>query len=70
MPLIIINDELDPIVPSRHGRLLREAAGPSADLWTTSGLGHVGSFADPALRRALVERLDGAFAPGADTQRR
>ncbi|ABB33140.1 alpha/beta hydrolase fold protein [Geobacter metallireducens RCH3] len=70
VPLIIINDELDPIVPSRHGRLLREAAGPSADLWTTSGLGHVGSFADPALRRALVERLDGAFAPGADTQRR
>lgn len=63
VPLVIINDEQDPIVPSRHGRLLREAAGPSAELWSTSGLGHVGSFADPALRRALVERLDRALAP-------
>lgn len=62
VPLIIIGDEQDQVVPLRHGRLLREAAGPSAELWTTSGLGHVGSFADPQLRRALVERLDRLFA--------
>lgn len=62
VPLIIIADEKDPIVPSCHGRLLREAAGPAAELWTTSGLGHVGSFADPKLRRALVERLERFFA--------
>lgn len=65
VPLIIIGDEQDQIVPLRHGRLLREAAGPSAELWTTSGRGHVGSFAEPALRRALVERLDRLLAsPG------
>lgn len=62
VPLIIIGDEQDQIVPLRHGRLLRETAGPSAELWTTSGLGHVGSFADPELRRDLVERLDRLFA--------
>jgi len=61
VPLIVIADENDPIVPPRHGRLLREAAGPAAELWTTSGRGHVGSFADPQLRRALVERLDRLF---------
>lgn len=62
IPVIIINDEQDPIVPAHHGRLLRDAAGPKAELWTTSGRGHVGSFADPELRRILVERLDRVFA--------
>ena len=62
VPLIIIGDEQDPIVPARHGRLLQEAAGPSAEIWTTSGRGHVGSFAEPELRRSLVERLDRLFA--------
>ena len=65
VPLIIISDDQDPIVPARHGTLLREAAGPNAELWTTSGRGHVGSFAEPELRRALVERLDRLLAsPG------
>jgi fermentation-respiration switch protein FrsA (DUF1100 family) len=64
VPLIIINDEQDPIVPARHGRLLHEAAGPSAWLWTTTGRGHVGSFADPELRRSLVDFLDRVFSGG------
>ncbi|CAG0987488.1 hypothetical protein GEOBC_02181 [Geobacteraceae bacterium] len=64
VPLIIISDEQDPIVPARHGRLLNEAAGPSAQLWTTSGRGHVGSFADPELRRSLVDFLDRVFSGG------
>jgi len=64
VPLIIISDEQDPIVPVHHGRLLREAAGPSAQLWTTSGRGHVGSFADPELRRSLVDFLDRVFSGG------
>lgn len=64
VPLIIISDEQDPIVPAHHGRLLREAAGPSAQLWTTSGRGHVGSFADPELRRSLVDFLDRVFSGG------
>lgn len=63
VPVIIINDERDPVVPARHGRLLHEAAGPTAELWTTSGRGHVGSFADPEIRKDLVERLKRAFAP-------
>jgi len=62
VPLVIIHDEEDTVVPVHHARLLGAAAGPSAELWTTSGCGHAGSFADPELRRRLVEFLNGVLS--------
>jgi dipeptidyl aminopeptidase/acylaminoacyl peptidase len=40
-PIFLIHGEADRLVPPRHARMLREAAGEPADLWEVAGAGHV-----------------------------
>lgn len=63
VPVLILRDLEDPIVPAHHGKLLFDAAGEPKDLWTTSAPGHIRSFADASVRRQLLAYLARVLPP-------
>jgi len=58
VPLLILHGIDDPVVPTHHGRMLFEAARQPKELWLTATPGHISSFADEKVRRALLQYLD------------
>jgi len=61
-PLVLIHDRTDTIVPFHHGEQLYAVAREPKILLTTSGLGHIGSFADASLRNRVAVLIAG-FLP-------
>lgn len=58
-PLVIIHDRADQLVPSHHAEQLYAACRGQRELWTTSGFGHISSFADEKIRQRLAEKIAG-----------
>jgi alpha-beta hydrolase superfamily lysophospholipase len=58
-PLLIIHGEEDEAIPVDHARRLREAAGPTAQLWLVPGAVHVGGYFGD--RSAYVDRVASFF---------
>lgn len=58
-PLVIIHDRTDTIVPFHHAEQLYAVCRSQRELWTTSGFGHISSFADGKIRQRLAERIAG-----------
>ncbi len=61
-PVVIIHDRYDTIVPFHHGEQLYAVASEPKEMLTTSGLGHIGSFADAALRKKVAGLIAGSPA--------
>lgn len=60
VPVIIIHDRDDRVVPFHHAEQLRALGMGTAELIETSGNGHIGSFADSSARNRLAEILEAA----------
>jgi len=60
-PVVIIHDRDDKTIPFHHGEQLYEAGREPKEMLTTSGLGHIGSFADAALRKKIAGLIAGAL---------
>jgi len=58
-PLVIVHDLADRTVPFHHAEQLYAACRGQRELWTTSGLGHISSFADAKTRQRLAGRIAG-----------
>lgn len=59
-PLVIIHDRNDKVVPFHHGEQLYAIAGEPKEMLTTSGLGHISSFAAASIRAKVAELIAGA----------
>lgn len=55
-PLVIIHDQNDRVVPFHHSKQLYSTAGEPKQMLTTSGLGHISSFADAYGNWAIVSK--------------
>jgi fermentation-respiration switch protein FrsA (DUF1100 family) len=62
-PLVTIHDRSDKVVPFHHSDQIWAAANEPKVMLTTSGFGHVSSFADPAIRNQVAALIAGAW-PG------
>ncbi|MEZ5862599.1 MAG: alpha/beta fold hydrolase [Geminicoccaceae bacterium] len=62
VPLLVILDEADTIIPPHHGEALFAAAGEPKTLWRLPGTGHIQAFATVGNRHRLVEFLRAAMA--------
>lgn len=60
VPVIIVHDRDDSIVPFRHAEQLRGAVLGRCEFVETSGNGHIGSFADASVRNRVAEILGAA----------
>jgi fermentation-respiration switch protein FrsA (DUF1100 family) len=60
-PVVIIHDRDDRTIPFHHGEQLFAAGREPKELLTTSGLGHIGSFADAALRKKVAGLIAGSL---------
>jgi fermentation-respiration switch protein FrsA (DUF1100 family) len=60
-PVVIIHDRDDKTIPYHHGEQLYAAGRGPKELLTTSGQGHIGSFADAALRSKVAELIAGSL---------
>ena len=58
VPLLVVHDEDDPVVPWSHGAQIARAA-PAGRLVTTSGLGHRDLLVDPAVVRGVTDFVAG-----------
>lgn len=58
VPVLILHDERDDVVPIHHGLILYHAAREPKAFWRGTVGGHVATFADPELRRRFLEYLD------------
>lgn len=61
-PIVIIHDQNDRVVPYHHSEQLYAIAGKPKEMLTTSGLGHIGSFADAALRKKVAGLIAGPLS--------
>jgi len=61
LPVSIIHDRADRVVPYHHAEQLRAAAGGRAEILATVGNGHISSFADAAVRAELVRIIETAI---------
>jgi len=59
-PIVIIQDHSDTIVPFHHGEQLFAAAREPKVMLTTSGFGHISSFADAAIRDKVAGLIAGS----------
>lgn len=62
-PTVIIHDNSDTIVPFHHGEQLFAAAREPKTMLTTSGFGHISSFADTAIRDKVAGLIAGSSPP-------
>ncbi len=62
VPVLILHGERDRIVPVEHARTLFRLAREPKGLWIVRDAGHIGAFADPDLRRALLDLLAARLA--------
>lgn len=62
VPLLIIVDEADQVIPPHHGEALFQAAGEPKAIWRLPGSGHIQAFATVENRRRLVAYLQAAMA--------
>lgn len=60
-PIVIIHDRADTVVPFHHGGQLYAASREPKTMLTTSGLGHIGSFADAGLRNRVAALIAGSL---------
>ena len=60
-PIVIIHDQNDKVVPYHHGEQLFAAAGEPKEMLTTSGLGHISSFADAGIRNKIAGLIAGSL---------
>jgi len=60
-PVVIIHDRDDKTIPFHHGEQLYATCRAPKELLTTSGLGHIGSFADAALRKKVAGLIAGSL---------
>jgi dipeptidyl aminopeptidase/acylaminoacyl peptidase len=65
-PVFLIHGPEDHLVPVRHARMLREAAGGPVELWEVPGAGHVGchATAPEEYERRVVGFFRGALCAG------
>lgn len=59
LPLLIIHDGNDLIIPRHHATDLFAAAAQPKEYWLAEGAPHIGAFAAPAMRTRLLDYLDG-----------
>ncbi len=64
VPLLVILDEADLVIPPHHGEALFEAAGEPKAIWRLPGSGHIQAFATVENRRRLVRYLEAAMGEG------
>jgi fermentation-respiration switch protein FrsA (DUF1100 family) len=57
IPLLLIHNEIDGVVPSHHSRQLFERAGEPREMWIVPGAGHTQSMGSQAMRDKLAEFL-------------
>ena len=62
LPILIIQGEADPIVPTHHGNALFERAREPKQLWLLPDTGHIQAFARLENRRRLRDYLAGILA--------
>lgn len=62
VPLLVILDEADTIIPPHHSEALFAAAGEPKTLWRLPGTGHIQAFATVGNRKRLVEYLRSVMA--------
>jgi len=62
VPLLVILDEADTIIPPHHGEALFAAAGEPKTLWRLPGSGHIQALATVGNRHRLVEYLQAVMA--------
>jgi len=60
-PVVIIHDRSDKVVPFHHGKQLYAAGREPKEMLTTRGLGHIGSFADAAIRKKVAGLIAGSL---------
>ncbi len=53
-PLLVVHGDRDRYFPLEHARWLAQAAGPTAELWIESGMGHAEAGATPALLHRIA----------------
>lgn len=63
LPVLIIRDGSDAIIPGHHATDLFNAAAEPKRYWVAEGAPHIGAFASPAMRQRLVEYLDTLTRP-------
>ena len=64
VPVLIIVDEGDQVVPPEHAQELYAAAAEPKALWMVADAGHIAALQRPAQRRRLIDYLEAcAFAP-------
>lgn len=59
VPVVIIHDRNDKVVPFHHGEQLYAAASEPKMMLTTSGLGHISSFANAGIRNQVAALIAG-----------
>ena len=67
VPLLILHGLDDPVVPTRHGRMLYEEAQQPKQLWLTALPGHVQSFGDVKVREQFATYLSTALTASSAT---
>ena len=60
-PIVIIHDRNDKVVPYHHGEQLFAAAGEPKAMLTTSGFGHISSFAEAVIRNKIAGLIAGSL---------
>jgi fermentation-respiration switch protein FrsA (DUF1100 family) len=63
IPVLIIHNEFDPIIPIEHGRKLYQAAGGPKQFWEFPQQGHITALTHEENRDRLVRYLDEVFSP-------
>lgn len=61
IPVLIMHNQFDPIIPAGHGKRLYEAASEPKQLWLFSEQGHITALAREENRERLTRYLDEIF---------
>jgi alpha-beta hydrolase superfamily lysophospholipase len=59
IPLLLVHGASDDVVPVHHGILLFEASSAATELWLLPGIRHGQAFQSQAMRKGLVDFLNG-----------
>lgn len=61
IPVVVIHETADRVVPFRHGELLNERAKDPKGFWIVRGRGHVEALAEPQVRAQFLSFLESVF---------